>query len=118
MPAWKNARDPAMQVWPAAAKMPASTPASTWSISASSNTMFALLPPSSSEIGFRCDPALAAIALPALSLPVKGIFPPPGVIARAFAGEPAAGDDIDDAARKARLLGEFCQFDGRCGGDF
>ena len=45
---WTSAREPATQVWPAAAKMPASSPASACFRSASANTMLALLPPSSS----------------------------------------------------------------------
>ena len=42
-----------MQVWPVAAKMPETTPLTASSISASSKTMLADLPPSSSVTCFR-----------------------------------------------------------------
>ena len=47
-----------MQACPVAAKMPATTPFTAWSMSASSNTMFGDLPPSS--IDTRLRPRAAA----------------------------------------------------------
>ena len=48
---WISAREPAMQVWPVAAKMPETTPLTASSSTASSNTMLADLPPSSRVTG-------------------------------------------------------------------
>ena len=52
-------REPAMQVWPVAAKMPETAPAAAAVRSASSNTMFGDLPPSSSETRFRLCAAVS-----------------------------------------------------------
>ena len=46
-------REPAMQVWPLAAKMPDTAPLTASSMTASSNTMLGDLPPSSSVTGFN-----------------------------------------------------------------
>ena len=48
---WISAREPAMQVWPVAAKIPETTPFTASSRIASSNTMLADLPPSSRVTG-------------------------------------------------------------------
>ncbi len=48
---WTRRREPAMQVWPVAAKMPETAPFTALSRSASSNTMLADLPPSSRVTG-------------------------------------------------------------------
>ena len=48
-----------MQVWPVAAKMPETAPAAAADRSASSNTMFGDLPPSSSETRFRLFAAVS-----------------------------------------------------------
>ena len=48
---WTRAREPAMQVWPVAAKMPETTPFTALSRTASLKTMLADLPPSSSVTG-------------------------------------------------------------------
>ena len=53
MESWTSRRDPAMQVWPVAAKMPDTAPLTAPSMSASSKTMLGDLPPSSSVTGFR-----------------------------------------------------------------
>jgi hypothetical protein len=64
-------REPAMQVWPVAAKMPAKAPTTALSRSASSNTMLGDLPPSSSVTGTSLRPASDAIWRPTPVLPVK-----------------------------------------------
>ena len=48
-----SSREPAWQLCPDAAKMPETTPFTAWSRSASSNTMFGDLPPSSSVTVLR-----------------------------------------------------------------
>ncbi len=46
---WTSSREPAIQLWPAAAKIPATAPFAASSRSASSNTMLADFPPNSNE---------------------------------------------------------------------
>jgi hypothetical protein len=53
-----SSREPAQQTWPWLKKMPLTMPSTAWSIGASSNTMFAALPPSSS-VSFLPVPATA-----------------------------------------------------------
>ena len=60
-----------MQVWPVAAKMPASAPMIAFLRSASSKMMLGDLPPSSRVAGTRARPATAAISRPTPGLPVK-----------------------------------------------
>ena len=52
-------REPAMQVWPVAAKMPEITPFTASSMPQSSNTMLGDLPPSSSVTVFKPRAALS-----------------------------------------------------------
>ncbi|MDT4857704.1 hypothetical protein FQZ97_921380 [compost metagenome] len=60
-----------MQVCPAAPKMPATAPITAWSRSASSNTMLADFPPSSSVTFLKSLAAISLIFWPAASPPVK-----------------------------------------------
>ena len=53
---WTSRRLPAQQTWPWLKKMPLTMPSMAWSIGASSNTMFAALPPSS-RVSFLRVPA-------------------------------------------------------------
>src|SRR3984957_7876683 len=68
---WSSRREPAMHVWPVAAKMPDTAPLTASSTMQSSNTIFGDLPPSSSETFLNVLAAssftLAPVALP----PVK-----------------------------------------------
>src|SRR5258706_9675335 len=65
-----NNREPAMQVWPPAAKMPAIAPTTAASKSASSKTMFGDLPPSSSATCLNSPAAASLILRPPASDPV------------------------------------------------
>ncbi len=49
---WTSSRDPAQHTWPWLKKMPLTMPSTAWSSGASSKTMFAALPPSSSVSSF------------------------------------------------------------------
>src|SRR5690625_2278203 len=69
-----NTRHPAIQVWPAAAKMPAITPIDALATFASPNIMFGLLPPSSSVVPMKRAPAFCAIIAPVVVEPVKEIL--------------------------------------------
>jgi hypothetical protein len=57
-----SSRDPAQQTWPWLKKMPLTMPSTAWSIGASSNTMFAALPPSSSVSRLPVPATVRAIA--------------------------------------------------------
>ena len=67
-----------MQVWPVAAKMPAMTPLTALSRSASAKTMFGDLPPSSSDTRAIRVAAAWAIGLPVAVEPVNAILSTPG----------------------------------------
>src|SRR6266540_2167048 len=101
------ARDPATHVCPAAAKIPASTPASACSRFASSNTMLGLLPPSSSMQLTRRWPARAAIARAA----GERHFRDQRMIDERFACLAEPADDVDDAGRDAGGFGEARELD-------
>src|SRR6218665_1556553 len=72
-----NAREPATQVCPAAAKIPASSPALAWAKSASGNTIFADLPPTSRVTCAMRRAARTPTARPASTPPVKAILATP-----------------------------------------
>ena len=78
-----------MQVWPPAAKIPATAPVAARSRSASSKTMLGDFPPSSRVTGTRLRAAASAIARPAATLPVKLILSRPGCATSA--GRPRRG---------------------------
>ena len=69
-----SSREPAMQVWPVAAKMPEIAPNAACSRSASSNTTLGDLPPSSMAVCFKRRPARSLIRRPVESEPVKLIL--------------------------------------------
>ena len=58
-----SSRVPAQQTWPWLKKTPRTIPSTAWSIGASSKTMFAALPPSSSVTFLRVPATARAIAL-------------------------------------------------------
>ncbi len=66
-----STREPARHVCPVAAKMPAMTPLTAWSRSASANTMLGDLPPSSSVAGISRSAAALYTPRPPASAPVK-----------------------------------------------
>src|SRR3954469_21639473 len=69
-----NTRLPAMQVCPAAAKIPATTPMEALATSASPKTMFGDLPPSSSVEPMNRDAVEEAMRAPVAVLPVNEIL--------------------------------------------
>src|SRR3990172_7724549 len=74
MLSWTSRRDPAMQVWPVAAKIPDTAPLTASSILASAKTMFGDLPPSSKVTRLKVFAASSLIARPVASEPVNAIF--------------------------------------------
>ena len=72
-----------MQVWPAAAKMPATTPIAALATFASSKTMLGDLPPSSRVEPTKRDAVAAAIREPVPVLPVNEILASAGWSTRA-----------------------------------
>ena len=108
-------REPATQLWPVAAKMPATWALAALSRSASAKTTKGDLPPSSSEVrgevlgrvahdmrGRRSGP------------PVKAMWATLGMAGqRAPQARAEAGDDIDDARREAGLVDEAREFEQR-----
>ena len=100
-------REPAQHTWPWLKKMPLTMPSTAWSIGASSNTMLAALPPSSS-VSFLPVPATErAIALPDLGGAGEGDLVDVGVLDERAAGLARAGDDVDDARREVGLLADL-----------
>ena len=97
-------RDPAEQVWPELPIMPAVASVTLFTMSASSSTMKALLPPSSSPTRFTVSAASFWICTPTGSDPVKEIMstswcvvsavpstaPEPCTMLNTPAGQPAA----------------------------
>ena len=97
-------RLPAQHTWPWLKKMPLTMPSIAWSIGASSNTMFAALPPSSS-VSFLPEPATSfAIARPTPVEPVKATLSTSGCEHQRRAGGAGARHDVDDAGRQVGLL--------------
>src|SRR3546814_6449615 len=82
-----GARDPARQVWPLAENIPASTPLTARSRSASSKTILGDFPPSSSETRANRSAALSATCLPTVVDPVKATLSTSGWAARAARSE-------------------------------
>ena len=66
-----SSSEPAQQTWPWLKKMPPTMPSTAWSIGASSKTMFAPLPPSSSVSFFAVPATVRAISLPTAVEPVN-----------------------------------------------
>ncbi len=71
MVSWSSRREPAMQVWPVAAKIPEIAPETASSRMASSKTMFGDLPPSSSETFLKLFAACSFTRAPVTLPPVK-----------------------------------------------
>ena len=108
-PSCTSRRDPAQHTWPWLKKMPSTIPSTTWSRAASSNTMFAPLPPSSSVRRVPVPASARRIALPTPVEPVNATLSSPGCAARAAPVVPAPGHHVDHARRQVGLgdqLGE------------
>ena len=83
-------RDPAEQTWPWLKKIALAAPGIARSMSASANTTFGDLPPSSSVTFFRLPLAASMIRLPTAVEPVKAILSTSGCAARASPASPPA----------------------------
>ena len=94
----------ATQAWPVFISAVNFRPSMVAARSASSRTIAADLPPSSSETRLSCSPQTAAILRPAAVEPVKATLSTPGWAHEVLADLAAGGDDVDDAAGHAGLL--------------
>ena len=81
-------RDRAQQSWPVLSNTLYGDSRANFSRSASANTMFGLLPPSSSETFFTLPEASRMISWPVVVSPVKATLPTPGWAASAAPAEP------------------------------
>ena len=108
---WTISREPAMHVWPVAAKTPAMTPLAAASRSASGKTTWADLPPSSSVTRARwLVGALGDVDAGLRRAGERDLVDARVAHQRAPDRGPVAGDDVEDAVRDARLgdeLGEL-----------
>ena len=86
MPRCTRMRDPAIQIWPLLLKILTREPSTARSISASSKTMLADLPPSSKWTGVRFAAAAAITCL--------AVLPPPVNPMRSISGEPASAAPV------------------------
>ena len=73
-----SCREPPQHTWPWLKKIPTGTPCAARVRSASGKTMFADLPPSSSDSFFRCQALAATIVRPVCAEPAKAILATPG----------------------------------------
>ena len=99
-------REPAQHTWPWLKKMPLTMPSTAWSIGASSNTMLAALPPSSSDSRLPVPASVRWICLPTSVEPVKATLSTPGCCTSERARLAGAGDDVDDAGGQVDLLAD------------
>ena len=103
-----------MHVCPVAAKMPEITPFTALSMSASSNTMFGDLPPSSIVTRFMparggfVDPLAGRVGSGERDLRDERMLDQRRADVRA-----EAGDDVDDAGREAGLLDQLHELERR-----
>ena len=86
---WTSSREPAQQTWPWLKKMPLTMPSTAWSIGASSKTMLAALPPSSSVSFLRVPATDRAMARPTSVEPVNATLSTPGCSTSARPVSPA-----------------------------
>ena len=84
-----SSREPAQQTWPWLKKMPLTMPSTAWSIGASSKTMLAALPPSSSVTRLSVPAMDRAIALPTSVEPVNATLSTSGWATSAWPVPPA-----------------------------
>ena len=102
-----SSREPAQQTWPWLKKMPLTMPSTAWSIGASSKTMLAALPPSSSVAFLRVPAIDRAIALPTSVEPVNATLSTSSCSTSARPVGTGAGQDVDHARRQVGLLADL-----------
>src|SRR5579875_3295296 len=88
---WISSREPAQHTWPWLKKIPLTIPSTAWSRAASSKTMLADLPPSSSVSPTRRPASAAWISRPTAVEPVKAILSTPGARTSAAPAFPSPG---------------------------
>ncbi len=100
---WISARVPDSQTWPLWKNVPQSTPETARSRSASSRTMFADLPPSSSVTFFTVLDASCMMRRPTSVDPVNATLSTMRVLSKLLADAPAGtGHEVDDTRRGRR----------------
>ena len=88
---WINRREPAQHTWPWLKKIPFTMPSTAWSSAASSKTMFADLPPSSSVSDTPRPASAAWMSLPTPVEPVNATLSIPGWRTSAAPAAPSPG---------------------------
>ena len=88
---WISSREPAQHTWPWLKKMPCTMPSTAWSIAASSNTMLADFPPSSSVSEMPRPASAAWMSLPTPVEPVKATLSMSGSRTSAAPATPSPG---------------------------
>ena len=86
-----SSREPAQHTWPWLKKIPLTIPSTAWSRAASSKTMFADLPPSSSVSPVGRPARAAWMSRPTAVDPVKAILSTPGARTSAAPASPLPG---------------------------
>jgi hypothetical protein len=100
-----SSREPAQQTCPWLKKMPLTMPSTAWSTGASSKTMLAALPPSSSVSLLAGAGDLAGDRLADLGRPGEGDLVDVRVLDEQPAGLAGTGEDVDDARAAGRPAG-------------
>ena len=102
-----SSRDPAQQTWPWLKKMPCTIPSTAWSIGASSKTMLAALPPSSSVSDLRVPATARAIDLPTSVDPVNATLSTSPCSTTARPVSPAPVTMLTTPGRQVGLLADL-----------
>ena len=117
---WMSSREPAQQTWPWLKKIPCTMPSTAWSMAASSKTMLADLPPSSSVRPTPRPASAAWMSLPTAVEPVKATLstsertsaapatPSPGMMFATPGGQLGLLEDLGQQQRgQRRRLGRL-----------
>ena len=102
-----SSREPAQQTWPWLKKMPWTIPSTAWSSAASSKTMLADLPPSSSVNPMSLPASAAWMSRPTAVEPVNATLSMPSAAHQRGTCRAVAGQDVHDARRQLGLLADL-----------
>jgi hypothetical protein len=105
---WISSREPAQQTWPWLKKIPCTMPSTAWSMAASSKTMLADLPPSSSVRPTPRPASAAWMSLPTAVEPVNATLSTSERTSAAPA-TPSPGHDVRHTGRQLGLLEDLRQ---------
>ncbi len=112
MPRCTSARVPDSHTWPPCRNVPHRTAAAAWSRSASSRTMLADLPPSSSVTGFTLPDASCMMRRPTSVEPVKAVLSTIMLEASSSPSvPPGPAEDVDHARRQVDLGDQLGQLE-------